>query len=290
MRVETDVLEDCHHLWKTNATIMLIKRVLAALVLAVVGFPAIFFGGYFFFGLITLLLGIAAWEFGTIFRKIGFNASTVLLVGGVVLLMLTRIYWPDLAMTMLSVLVLAAMTWHLVDYERGRDKAATDFALTVAGLAYLGWLGGYLVELRNLDNGLWWILLVLPAVWLADSAAYFIGSRFGRHRLSPRLSPKKTWEGYWGGVIFGVLGCAGLAWLYASLQLLPVTWWQGAILGAVLSILTTLGDLGESMLKRQAGVKDSSQIIPGHGGVLDRIDSWLWGAVLGYFFIFYLLL
>jgi phosphatidate cytidylyltransferase len=182
------------------------------------------------------------------------------------------------------------MTWHLLDYERGRDPAATDFAVTVGGIVYLGWIGSYLIELRNLDNGLWWLLLVLPSVWFADSAAYFIGSRFGKHRLSPRLSPRKTWEGYWGGVAFGTLGGAGLAVLWHSLGSPAVTWWQGALLGAFLSILTTLGDLGESMIKRQAGVKDSSNIIPGHGGVLDRMDSWLWAGALGYFFIVWFLL
>ena len=269
---------------------MLIKRILAAVVLAAIGFPAIYFGGYYFFALITLLLGIAAWEFGQVFRNAGFDASAPFLVGGVVLLVTTRSYWPDLATAILTLLVLAATTWHLVDYERGRDQAATDFSVTVAGIVYLGWLGAYLIELRNLENGIWWLLLVLPAVWLADSAAYFIGRRFGKHHLSPRLSPKKTWEGYWGGVVFGTLAGAGLAYLFNSLEILAVTWWQGAVLGAFLSILTTLGDLGESMIKRQAGVKDSSNIIPGHGGVLDRIDSWLWGGVLGYFFIIWFLL
>jgi phosphatidate cytidylyltransferase len=203
----------------------------------------------------------------------------------VALLAIVRSYWPELAGTVLSLLVLAAMTWHLVDYERGRDPAATDFTVTTAGILYLGWLGAYLIELRNLENGLWWLLIVLPAVWVADSMAYFIGKGFGKHPLSPRLSPKKTWEGFWGGAVFGTLAGAGLALLWQSLGLLAVTWWQGTLLGFVLAVLTVLGDLGESMLKRQAGLKDSSNIIPGHGGVLDRIDSWLWAGVLGYFFI-----
>jgi phosphatidate cytidylyltransferase len=182
------------------------------------------------------------------------------------------------------------MTWHLFDYERGRNQAGADFAITVAGIIYLGWIGAYLIDIRSLPDGLWWLVLVLPAVWLADTAAYFIGSRFGKHQLSPRLSPKKTWEGYWGGVFFGTIGTAGLAVLWHRFGGPAVTWWQGAALGAVLSILTTLGDLGESMFKRQAGVKDSSQIIPGHGGVLDRMDSWLWAGALGYMLIVWFLL
>jgi len=269
---------------------MLIKRTLAALALAAVGIPAMIFGGIFFFLLITLLLVIATWEYGKIFHTAGFNASTPLLVGGVLLLLTVRAYAPEQAAAVLTLLVLAAMTWHLIDYERGRNTAASDFAITVAGIVYLGWIGAYLVDIRNLPGGLLWLALVLPATWLADTAAYFIGSRFGRHALSPRLSPKKTWEGYWAGIIFGTAGTAGLAVLWHQLAGLPVTWWQGAALGAVLSILTTLGDLGESMIKRQAGVKDSSNIIPGHGGVLDRLDSWLWAGALGYLLILWFLI
>ena len=130
-------------------------------------------------------------------------------------------------------------------------------------------------------------ILVLAAVFLADSAAYFIGRRFGQHKLSPRLSPKKTWEGYLAGVVAGTLGAALVAYLWSlwAGADFTVTPWQGALLGLVISVITTLGDLGESMLKRQSGVKDSSNLIPGHGGVFDRIDSWLWAAPIGFYFI-----
>lgn len=269
---------------------MLIKRTLAALALAAVGIPAMIMGGLFYFVLIILLLAIATWEYGQIFDTAGYNASTPIMVGGVILLAVMRGFFPDLAPAALTLLILTAMTWHLLDYEKGRDLAASDFAITVAGIVYLGWIGAYLIDIRNLPDGLSWLALVLPATWLADTAAYFVGSRFGKHPLSPRLSPKKTWEGYWGGVILGTVGTAGLAVLWHNLGGPEVTWWQGAIIGAVLSVLTTLGDLGESMFKRQAGVKDSSNIIPGHGGVLDRIDSWLWAGALGYLLIVWYLL
>jgi phosphatidate cytidylyltransferase len=261
---------------------MLIKRILAALVLAAVGIPAMIMGGIFYFVLITLLLGIATWEYGQIFHTAGYNASVPLMVGGVVLIATLRGFFPSLAPAALTLLILTAMTWHLFNYEKGRSLAATDFAITVAGIVYLGWIGAYLIDLRKLPDGLFWLALVLPAAWLADTA---VGSRFGKRQLCPRLSPKKTWEGYWGGVIFGTIGAAGLAVLWHSLVGLAVTWWQGAAIGAAISILTTLGDLGESMFKRQAGVKDSSNIIPGHGGVLDRLDSWLWAGALGYLVI-----
>ncbi len=264
---------------------MLTERVLAALVLAVVGIPAIILGGVYYFILIVIFLGIAAWEYGRLFRSADCKTCSPLLIASVVLLVAARAYFPSLAPAVLTLSILAAMVWHLFDYERGRDRAGSDFAVSASGIVYLGWIGAYLLDLRNLTDGMWWLLLALPAVWLADSAAYFIGRRFGKHLLCPRLSPKKTWEGYWAGVAFGTVGTAGLALLWHQFGGPAVPWWQGAILGAVLSTLTPLGDLGESMIKRQAGVKNSSNIIPGHGGVLDRIDSWLWGAALGYLLI-----
>ena len=144
-----------------------------------------------------------------------------------------------------------------------------------------------MLSLRALPNGLWWLWVTLPAVWLADSGAYFIGKRFGRHKLSPRLSPKKTWEGYLGGILFGSLGSIAWValweiWFPVNPLLTPV---RVALLGLAIAVITPLGDLGESMIKRQVGIKDSSHLIPGHGGVFDRIDSWLWAGVIGYYFV-----
>jgi phosphatidate cytidylyltransferase len=264
---------------------MLIKRTITSLVLAAIGIPAIILGGVYYFILILLFLVVGVWEYGRIFRIVDHKVSEVILIGGVVLIATTRTFFPNLAAAAMTLSILAAMTWHLLDYEKGRNQAASDFAVTTAGIVYLGWIGAYLIALRNLPNGLWWFLIVLPTIWLADMAAYFVGFHFGKHPLSPRLSPKKTWEGYWAGVVFGTLCSIGLVFLWHSMGGPALAWWQGAVLGAVLSILTTLGDLGESMFKRQAGMKDSSNILPGHGGILDRIDSWMWGAALGYLLI-----
>ena len=103
--------------------------------------------------------------------------------------------------------------------------------------------------------------------------------------MSPRLSPKKTWEGFAGGALTAMLGGGFFAYAYSTWGPLQLPIWIGALFGLVVGLLTPLGDLGESMLKRQAGQKDSGTIFPGHGGAFDRIDSWLWGAVLGYYFI-----
>jgi len=269
---------------------MLGKRILAIIVMLAIGLPAIFMGGVPFALIIALILGVAAWEYGRMFKLVDFNASFPILVGGVVVLLLVRAIVPQAAVAVVVFLILAAMVWHLVDYERGRDAAASDFMVTVTGLAYLGWIGGYLADLRNLPDGMWWMLTVLPVTWVADGGAYLVGRAFGKTQFSPRLSPKKTWEGFWGGAILGTLAAPGLVSLYQRLGGPVIPFWQALLLGVVLATLPALGDLGESMFKRQAGVKDSSQIIPGHGGVFDRIDSWLWAAVLGYYLIRWLLL
>ena len=127
---------------------------------------------------------------------------------------------------------------------------------------------------------------MLPAIWLGDGAAYFVGSHFGKHKMSPRVSPNKSWEGYVGGVIGGALGALLLASLW-HLRAPAITPVKGLILGLIVTIVSPLGDLGESMLKRGFGVKDTSQLLPGHGGIMDRIDSWLWAAAIGYYLILY---
>jgi phosphatidate cytidylyltransferase len=268
---------------------MLHKRVFAAIALALIGIPAMIIGGFFYFSVIIIILGIASWEFGHIFESAKFHPFQPILTSGVVILLVMRGYFPSLSTAALSLLILIAMAWHLYDFEKGRNQAATDFTITITGIVYLGWIGSYLIDIRNLPGGQWWLAMVLPEIWIADMAAYFIGTRFGRHFLCPRLSPKKTWEGFLGGIIFGSVAAIGLVLLWHYLGGPNVSWWQGLGMGVVLCTLSTLGDLGESMLKRQAGVKDSSNILPGHGGIFDRIDSWLWAGVLGYLIIIWFL-
>jgi phosphatidate cytidylyltransferase len=110
--------------------------------------------------------------------------------------------------------------------------------------------------------------------------------------MAPRLSPKKSWEGYAASVFTGMIGGAFLVYAYSTFGYFSghITILQGALLGLVMGALPPLGDLGESMIKRQSGIKDSSDIIPGHGGFFDRVDSWLWGAVIGYYFLVFFIL
>lgn len=267
---------------------MLAKRTLVAVVLLPIGLAIIILGGVVYVSLIAVVMGLAAWEYLRLFRAGGLRPAGILILLGTLLFVVGRaINGFESAHLILSLMVLASLTYHLVDYECGRQQAGSDFGVTLGGILYLGWIGAYLVSLRFLPEGMWWVLLALPTVWLTDVGAYLVGSRFGRHKLSIRLSPKKSWEGYLGGILIGTAGGALLA---ATCQALAgpgtaINPARGAILGFLLSALTILGDLGESMFKRQAGVKDSGNLLPGHGGVFDRIDSWLWAGVIGYYVI-----
>jgi phosphatidate cytidylyltransferase len=264
---------------------MKINREVAAVILAAIGIPAIYLGGIFFFIPFAIMTAIAAWEFGRLFRPLDIQPFTVLTVGGTLLVLISRAYFPFAVIPFLTITILGAMAVYLAVYEKGRDKAATDFAVTVAAILYLGWIGGYFFALRSLPQGLGWFILVMAPLWASDSAAYYIGSRYGKHKMTPRLSPKKSWEGYAASVIGGGLAGILVGFILSAVGWLNVTLLHSLIIGLLMGAVPTLGDLGESMIKRQAGIKDSGNLIPGHGGAFDRIDSWLWAAAIGYFYI-----
>lgn len=267
----------------------MLKRTLTALGIAAVGLPAIIFGGVFYFLLMGVFLVGGAWEYTRMYRAVQHEPNEIVTVGGVLVIATARFFFADYAVPLLAVLILLAMAVHMVAFERGRDQAAVDFGVTVAGIVYLGWVGSYLLDLRALPQGGWWFMIVLPIVWGGDTGAYSIGAVYGRHKMAPRLSPKKSWEGYFAGLLTSVMVGAFFSYAFSSIGFQPlhgmITPLQGAMLGLVIGALAPLGDLGESMFKRQSGLKDSSNIFPGHGGFLDRIDSWLWGASLGYFLL-----
>jgi phosphatidate cytidylyltransferase len=183
--------------------------------------------------------------------------------------------WPAVALVILASLL-----------PRGTDFATTvpSAALTLLGAAYLGSLGGSVAALRLLHpdtDGAWRLVLLLAIVMGSDTAAFFAGNAIGRHKLAPGISPGKTIEGAVGALLGGVAAAASVR----SLGLPSVPMAHALLLGLAVSVLGIAGDLVESLLKRWAGVKDSGALFPGHGGMLDRLDSVLFGApVLYYYF------
>jgi phosphatidate cytidylyltransferase len=270
----------------------MLKRTITALGLAFIGLPLIMLGGPFYYLLMgTFLIG-AAREYIHLFRAAGYQPNFHVTIGGVALVTVTRMFFPSYAQPAFAVSLLAAMAYHLIAYERGRDQSAVDFGIAVGGIAYIGWIGSYLFDLRNLPDGGWWFMLVMFSVMYGDTGAYSIGRAYGRHKMAPRLSPKKSWEGYAASIVTATWGGFFSVYAFTTYGNLAgqITLWQGAILGFILGAIPPLGDLGESMIKRQSGIKDSSDLIPGHGGFFDRIDSWLWGAVIGYYFLIWFIL
>ncbi len=267
---------------------MLANRLKVVIVIIPVGVFFAVLGGWplAIFG--AALMGVCAWEYWHMFTQGGFKPALWILIPGVALLVASRYFWRfAYSDALLALLVIISMGYHTLRMPKDIGTPAVDFSITVAGLMYLGWLGGYLISLRELPGGLWWLLLALPTIGLGDAGAYLVGSRIGKHPLAPNVSPHKTVEGYLGGVFFATIGGVLLALLW-SLRYPTLTAVHGLVLGLVLGILTPLGDLGESMLKRQFNLKDAGTIFPGHGGMLDRMDSWLWGAMISYYLILWL--
>lgn len=167
------------------------------------------------------------------------------------------------------------------------ERTVIDWALTLALPFYIGWPMALFLLLRGTTygygaSGFWWVLGLFVMVWANDAAAFFTGHFFGRHKLAPHVSPAKTWEGFAGGLVFTIIA----AWLLT--RPIDVPWYHAIILGILVCVAATVGDLAESLLKRGVGVKDSGSVIPGHGGILDRVDSLLFAVQIVFFYAAFL--
>lgn len=248
---------------------MLRTRVLSAIVLIPIVAVLLYLGGWWFTAMVLVVAGLALYEFRGLLRKADVQpnlpVSFILAIAWIAAPMLpTATRWLE---ALITLGIMAALAWHML--QGGREKPGLDFAGTAAGALYLGWLPARFVILRQAPHGLEWVALALLSTWITDSGAYFVGRHWGRRKLAPRLSPKKTWEGAIGGWLIGVALTPLVAWPLG----LPLL--HGFIIGIIAATVAPFGDLAESMFKRQVGVKDSSKLIPGHGGMLDRIDSLL---------------
>jgi phosphatidate cytidylyltransferase len=228
---------------------------------------------------------LGLWEFDAL---LGARGVVPLRVTGLVLAIAFFLQTVRPALVPPAVLPIAALVVLCAMLTRAGDVpgSVTSAAATLLGAAYLGGLGGTLAALRLAPyelGGPWVLMLLLTTIMTADSAALFIGSAVGRHKLAPRISPGKTWEGLAGGLMGGVLGALivrhfGLPWMPPG---------HAVVLALLVALAGTAGDLAESLLKRWAGVKDSGTLFPGHGGMLDRLDSLLFGAPVLYYYFLY---
>jgi len=235
-----------------------------------------------------LLAGIAAWECVAILKHRGSRPFTGLAVAACLGIVGAFALQPPLAMAVAVLTAAALGSPALAMARRASPEAMFDATMTTFfPVLFVGLPFAFVVGLRVIpgQNGPDLLLLAMLCVTLSDAGAYYAGSAFGAHRMAPLISPKKSWEGVAGGVSGSIAGALiGHFWFF---QRLPLA--HALALGVVLCAAGILGDLAESMLKRSAGVKDSSALLPGHGGVLDRVDSLLVAApVLYYYWIVFL--
>jgi len=247
-------------------------RAASAVVLAPAAVLATWAGGVWFLALVLVACGLLAVEWAMMSAPKAWRVMAGAVAFGLVIAVISA-YVQQLSLA-LVLLVFAAAAAGL--FARSRGQRALDASY---GVLYLGWPVVLLIWLRDVDSkvGLHWTVLVFAVTWAADMMAYLVGSLVGGPKLWPRFSPNKTWSGFVGGLVAGMLAGAIMAgWL--DMGRLNIFW--GGVLGLMTAAATMGGDLWESALKRRYGVKDAGKLIPGHGGLLDRVDGLMFAVVV----------
>lgn len=262
---------------------MLRQRIISALILLPIVGGVVYLGGAAFYATLLILSLLAYYEYGTLVRRLKVQKS-VLLGALLVAALLTEAQWPGLLPLDVLLPAFTLLGLALQVFQGNAPDSLYTWAVMLAGGMYVGLPLGYALRLRGLPQGLLWVALALVGTWISDSAAYFVGCAWGKRKLAPKISPHKTWE----GALAGLSGALVITLLAGPLAL-SLSIAQSLLLGLVLWVAATVGDLAESVIKRQVGAKDSGNLIPGHGGVLDRLDSLLFvmPAVYWYTFLVY---
>ncbi len=231
-----------------------------------------------FLTLFSFFIFVGIWEYETMFKLNRIRPLRKILDGlaGVYLFIAIYLAMSRAVEVETLKLFLPYLTYLLYIFIRAiysdRELMPEHLAKVIFGQVYVGGLFACAIPLYTSPFGELLLLFIFINIWANDTGAYIFGSKFGKRRLFPSVSPKKSWEGFWGGLFIVLITSLALA---SSLKL---EWYQALLFGLVISVASTWGDLFESMLKRSAGVKDSGKIIPGHGGVLDRLDSFMFSA------------
>ena len=266
---------------------MLRERLLSAAILAPPVIAAAIVGGVWTIIAVMIVFGLSIVEYTHLVARRGHRASAGLMLLWALLFCINQAYAElDLLGPLIAGGLIVSMAWMLVRYKQGTANAFTGLAMTITGAFYFGWSGSHLVGIRALEDGAFWLIMVLITTWSTDAAAYFGGRALGRTPLLPEVSPNKTVEGYISGIVGGSIIAALLTYGGQMLGVgESVTYQHTLILSVLIGILTPIGDLGWSVLKRYTDAKDSSNLIPGHGGFLDRADTVYVSSVLVYYYL-----
>lgn len=261
------------------------KRVLTALILAPLVLALVLAGPRWLIMLVVAVVALlAGWEFLGLAERCAAKPPRIAVMVAVLALFVGNFEWPDLTLPIFGFLSLALLVY--CTFRSSTQRVLLDVASSIFGLFYAGLTLLALTSLRDEPNGSSLVVFLLCVVWAGDIAALYVGRSWGRHKLAPALSPNKTWEGAVGSVAGSLLVTGALLWLGSQLAVWNVVklsfadevWWYWLALAVVVNVAAQVGDLAESALKRSAGVKDSGTLLPGHGGVLDRIDALLLAA------------
>jgi len=259
---------------------MLIKRIISSIALLCVLIATISVD-WLFGLLVTAFSIIGLYEFFTMLEKKGINIYKYfgIAIGAIIPLSITFRF--ELTRNWELLFIVLALLFLIIMQFRRRDNSGViaDMSTTIFGILYISWFLSFMIKIRYLTGGIGLILVVIFITKLGDIGAYFIGTRFGKTPLIPRISPKKTVEGSIGGLAFSVFGA------FMSRPFLNVSIPHLLFIGISLAILAQLGDLSESLMKRDCQIKDSGSMLPGMGGALDFIDSLLFTAPAFYFYM-----
>jgi phosphatidate cytidylyltransferase len=250
----------------------------SALVLVGAILLSLFFWKTAFMIIVAIAVVVAVWELHRGFAAKGIDLpEQPLMVGGVVMVVVAYFWGAPALVTATAVAALGTMLWLL---QRGIDGYVQNASASVFSLVYVPFLGSFVALLlseggganaHGLDDpGVQGIITFITITVASDTGGYIAGVLFGKHPMAPVISPKKSWEGFAGSFVF----CLVVGWALV-VYLLDGDWWVGILLGLITVVMATLGDLCESVIKRDLGIKDMSQVIPGHGGLMDRLDSLL---------------
>ncbi|MFF3330022.1 phosphatidate cytidylyltransferase [Streptomyces sp. NPDC002888] len=223
-----------------------------------------------FVGVVAVAVVVGLWELTSrLAERKGIKAPVVpLAIGGAAMVVSGYARGAEGAWVAMALTALAVLVWRMTEPPEGYLK---DVTAGVFAAFYVPFLATFVAMMLTADDGPWRVLTFLVLTVVSDTGAYAVGWRFGKHKLAPRISPGKTREGLLGAVTFAMVAGA----LCAEFLIDDGTWWQGLLLGLAVAVSATLGDLGESMIKRDLGIKDMGTLLPGHGGIMDRLDSLL---------------
>ncbi|MBZ0200224.1 MAG: phosphatidate cytidylyltransferase [Ignavibacteriaceae bacterium] len=267
------------------------QRVIVAFISIPLILALCYLGNLYFFLFAAMVGLVSFYEFYSLAKNRGINGNLPL---GLITIFLILVNNYHHFVSLYTLFLVRIIILTLYDLFRNNGSAINNIGTTLFGVMYIGMLSGALISIREIypaesdfyARGGYIIIAMLASIWLCDSAAFFIGVRFGKHKLFPRVSPKKSWEGAIAGFVFSVLTMIAAKFLVLGF----LSWTTIIAFGIIVGITGQLGDLIESLIKRDAGVKDSSTLIPGHGGIFDRFDSLLYISPVIYIYLEYVVL